>query len=114
MLEPLIAVLIMVIGVLALGVGLLAGIFYKFVATSLQNQQAFATNIVKSLILYQKADSAGQAVELELHRDIGQEALRDAYEKAKAEKEDDLELMQPKFVTTDDGRKIDLRDYEVV
>ena len=69
------------------------------------------SGVINNAMIHLKAQSVQEAVEakaLEKEADVRVEMLKDALAHEPAE------VDEPKFVHTDDGRTIDLRDYELV
>ena len=67
--------------------------------------------VINNAMIHLKAQSVQEAVEakaLEKEADVRVEMLKDALA------QEPEEANEPKFVQTDDGRTIDLRDYELV
>ena len=70
------------------------------------------SGVINNAMIHLKAQNVQEAVEAKTYEkeaDVRVEMLRDAMAQGPAE-----EVDEPKFVHTDDGRTIDLRDYELV
>ena len=104
--EGLIAVAIIVFGGTAVGFAIVVGLFYKFVEAALAAQNALVRDTLDKLLLYTKADSAEQAVAL----DVQKEALEDAYAQAAADAEKVEEEFAPRMIQLEDGREVNLND----
>jgi len=104
--EGLVAVAILVFGGGAVAFAIVVGLFYKFVDGALAAQNALVRDTLDKLLLYTKADSAEQAVAL----DVQKEALEDAYAQAAADKDTVEEELAPRMVQLEGGREVNLND----
>ena len=99
-----------VFGVVALGIGLLVSLMRS--QSILKDIHKDYADVINNAMIHLKAQSVQEAVEaktLEKEADVRVEMLKDALAQ-----EPVAEVDEPKFVHTDDGRTIDLRDYELV
>jgi lipid II:glycine glycyltransferase (peptidoglycan interpeptide bridge formation enzyme) len=93
----------------------------RMLITAMRNEaEAYrqqVSTIFNKSIIYDAADTVGEAVEAEgaqSAQDISLEALKDAHALA-AKKEKELEeSLQPDWAMTEDGRRIDMNRFEVM
>ena len=90
-----------------------AYLFLRHVSGEPARQASIVKDVVASAMIYLRSSSPDEAIASEVKRDVAQEVLKDAEIKAAKDKEAAEAAMAPRWASTDDGRRIDLREWEL-